>query len=129
MWVVWCSAMVSERLKTRISLGMHDWQNIISGVEVDNNVKNIKNNWEVSTSFVILYYLSLFHFNIIFYNSSKIKVIKIWGGEMRHPALNTQLQFSCIKKEICLTHFFMGDLMCTGLKCWRRTIAKLQHQA
>ena len=36
-----CSAIVSERLKMRISLRIHYWQDTISGVEVNNNVINI----------------------------------------------------------------------------------------
>ena len=35
------SATVSERLKMRKSLGIHYWQNTISGVKVNNYVINI----------------------------------------------------------------------------------------
>ena len=38
---VLCSAIVSERLKMRKSLGIHYWQNTISGVKVNNNDINI----------------------------------------------------------------------------------------
>ena len=38
---VLCSAIVSERLKMRKSLRIHDCQDIISGIEVNNNVINI----------------------------------------------------------------------------------------
>ena len=44
---VLCSTIVSERLKLRKSLEIHYWQDIIFGVEVNNNVINI-NKVEVS---------------------------------------------------------------------------------
>ena len=39
---VLCSVIVSERLKMRKSLGIHCWQDTISGIETNNNVINIK---------------------------------------------------------------------------------------
>ena len=36
-----CSAIVSEQLKIRKSLGVHYWQDTNSGVEVNDNVINI----------------------------------------------------------------------------------------
>ena len=39
---VLCTAIVSERLKIRKSLGIHYRQEMICGVEVNNNVINIK---------------------------------------------------------------------------------------
>ena len=60
---VLCSAIGSGRLKFRKSLGIHYWQDIISGVEVNNNVININKLLGVSTSFANLYY---FHFNTVF---------------------------------------------------------------
>ena len=59
---VLCSARVSERLKIRKSLGIHHWKDTISSVDVNNNVININKLWEVSTSFVILYYFLLQHY-------------------------------------------------------------------
>ena len=38
---VLCSAIMSERLKMRKSLGIHYCQNTIAGVKVNNNVVNI----------------------------------------------------------------------------------------
>ena len=40
--ILW-SAIVSQRLKMRKTLGIHYLQDIISGVEVNKNVINIKN--------------------------------------------------------------------------------------
>ena len=55
-WVVSCVVLlVSERLKMSKSLGIHYWQDITSGVEVNNNVISINKLWRVSTSFVILH--------------------------------------------------------------------------
>ena len=45
------SVIVSERLKMRKSLAINYWQDTISGVEVNSNVRNISNLWGVSTSF------------------------------------------------------------------------------
>ena len=83
---VLCSAIVSERLKMRKSLGIHYWQDILSGAEVNKNVININKRWKVSTSFVILYYFSLFYFNITFFNSSKIEVSKNLGDCSPSPS-------------------------------------------
>ena len=47
---VLCSAIVSEQLKLRKSLGIYYWQNTISGVKVNNNVININKLWRVSTT-------------------------------------------------------------------------------
>ena len=63
-----CSAIVSERLKMRNSLGIHDWQDTITGVEVNSNVINVNKLWGVSTNLVILYYISL---NTIFFQFIK----------------------------------------------------------
>ena len=43
MCAVLCGAIASEWLKMRESLGIHNWQDIISGVEVNSNVININN--------------------------------------------------------------------------------------
>ena len=77
---VLCSAIVSERLKMRNSLGISYWQDTISGVKVNNNVININKLWGVSTSFVI------FHFNTNFFNSSKMEINKNLGGDCSPPA-------------------------------------------
>ena len=50
----------------------------ISGGSVNNNVININKLWEVSTSFVILYYLWLQHY--FFFNHEKYNLAKIWRG-------------------------------------------------
>ena len=59
---VLCGTIVSEQLSVWKSLGIHYWQDTISGVEVNSNVININKLWRVSTSFVILYYFSLWHY-------------------------------------------------------------------
>ena len=59
MGSVLCSAIVSEQLKMRKSLGIHCWQDTISGDKYNNNVVNINKLWGVSTSFVFLDYFSL----------------------------------------------------------------------
>ena len=53
---VLCSVIVSAWLKMRQPLIIHYYEGTISGVEVNNNVTNFNKLWEVSTSFVILYY-------------------------------------------------------------------------
>ena len=53
-----CSTIASKQLKMRKSLAIHHWQDIPSDVDLNINLINIKKLWEVSTSFVILYYLS-----------------------------------------------------------------------
>ena len=53
---VLCSVLVSAWLKMRQPLRIHYYEGTISGVEVNNNVTNFNKLWEVSTSFVILYY-------------------------------------------------------------------------
>ena len=57
-----CSAIVSGRLKIRKSLRIHYWQNLVSGVEVNNNVIKTNTIWIVSTCFVILCYFSFWHY-------------------------------------------------------------------
>ena len=47
---VMCSAIVSEELKIRKSLGIYCSQDTISGVKVNNNVININKVWGVSTT-------------------------------------------------------------------------------
>ena len=74
---VLCSVIVSEWLKMRKFYGIHYYQDTISGVEVSNNVININKLWEVSTSFVILYY---FWFQHYFFQSWKIEFSKDLGA-------------------------------------------------
>ena len=74
---VLCSIIVSEWLKMRKFYGIHYYQDTISGVEVSNNVININKLWEVSTSFVILYY---FWFQHYFFQSWKIEFSKDLGA-------------------------------------------------
>ena len=79
---VLCSAIVSERLKMRKSLRIHDCQDIISGIEVNNNVININKLWRVSTifwNFLLFFTLTLF----FFFNLSKTEVSKNLGWEGR----------------------------------------------
>ena len=75
---VLCSAIVSDQLKMRKSLGIHYWQDTISGVKVNNNVININKLWRVSAicNFVLFFTVTLF-----FFNSSKIgfsKNLRSW---------------------------------------------------
>ena len=44
------SAIVSEQLKIRKSLGIYYWHDTISGVKVNNNVINMNKFWGVSTT-------------------------------------------------------------------------------
>ena len=44
---VFCCAIASERLKIRKSIGVHNWQDTISGVGVYSNVININKLWGV----------------------------------------------------------------------------------
>ena len=80
---VLCSAIVSEQLKMRKLLRIHDCQDIISGIEVNNNVININKLWRVSTifwNFLLFFTLTLFFF---FFNLSKTEVSKNMGREGR----------------------------------------------
>ena len=70
------SVIVTERLKTRKSLATDYWEDIISGVEVKSNDRNVKNLWKVSTSFQVC---AIFHLKTTF-NSWKIHVSKNLGG-------------------------------------------------
>ena len=72
------SVIVTERLKTRKSLATNYWEDIISGVEVKSNDRNVKNLWKTSTSFQ---FCAFFHFKTYF-NSWKIHVSKnlVKGG-------------------------------------------------
>ena len=71
------SVIVTERLKTRKSLATNYWEDIISGVEVKSNDRNVKNLWKVSTSFQ---FCAIFHVKTTFFNSSKIHVSRSLGG-------------------------------------------------
>ena len=53
----------SEQVETRKFLEIRYWQDTISGVAINNNVKNINKLWEVSTSFVIC---TIFHLTLFF---------------------------------------------------------------
>ena len=86
---VLCSTLVSvknviSRLKMRKLLGVHYRQDIISGAEV-NNVINNNELLGVSTSFVILYYFSLYHYFFSIYQ--KWKLTKILGGGLQPSPL------------------------------------------
>ena len=86
---VLCSTLVSvknviSRLKMRKLLGVHYRQDIISGAEV-NNVINNNELLGVSTSFVILYYFSLYHY--FFSIHQKWKLTKILGGGLQPSPL------------------------------------------
>ena len=79
---VLCSTLVSvknmiSRLKMRKLLGVHYRQDIISGAEV-NNVINNNELLGVSTSFVILYFFSIYQ---------KWKLTKILGGGLQPSPL------------------------------------------
>ena len=67
------SVIVTERLKTRKSLATNYWEDIISGVEVKSNDRNVKNLWKVSTSFQVC---AIFHLKTTFFSSWKIHVSK-----------------------------------------------------
>ena len=75
---VLCSVIVNERLKMRKYLAINYWQDIISGVEVSNNVIKSTNFEEFQP---VLWFCTIFHFNTIFSNSSKIEFRKNLGGE------------------------------------------------
>ena len=59
MCTVLYSVTMRERLKTRKSPAINYWQDTISLLKRNRNVRNINNLWEILTSFVILYYFSL----------------------------------------------------------------------
>ena len=67
MCAVLYSVIVSERLKMRKSPAINYWQDTVSGLEVNRNVRNINKLWGILTSFVILYYFSLYYY--FFFNS------------------------------------------------------------
>ena len=68
------SVIVTERLKTRKSLATNYWEDIISGVEVKSNDRNVKNLWKVSTSFQVC---AIFHLKTTFSIHEKYTLAKI----------------------------------------------------
>ena len=70
---VLCSVIVGERIKMRKSLAIDYWWDTISCVEVNNNVIKSINFEEFE---LILWFCTIFHFNTIFFNSSKIEFSK-----------------------------------------------------
>ena len=70
-------------------------QDTISGIEVSNNAININKLWEVSTSFVILYYFWLQQY---FFQSWKIEFSKNLGG-VRVGGCSLLLLNSIIKSQ------------------------------
>ena len=50
MYAVLCSVIVSERLKMRKSNVINYWQDTISGVEFNSNVRNVNKFWGVLTT-------------------------------------------------------------------------------
>ena len=70
MCAVMCSVIVSERLKMRKPLAINYWQDTISGVEVNSNVRNINNFEEFQ---LVLQFCTISHFNTIFFQFIKNK--------------------------------------------------------
>ena len=83
-----CIVILSERLKMRKSLAINYWLDTISGVKVNNVIKST--NFEEFQ--LVLWFWTIFHFNTIFFNSSKIEFSKNLG-------VSTGLCIAVDKKE------------------------------
>ena len=74
---VLCSVTVCDRLKIKKSLAINYWYDTISGVEINTNVIKSINFEDFQLG---LWFCTIFHFNTIFFNSLKKKLVKICGG-------------------------------------------------